>query len=77
MFDIIRSYLDKESFYLLILKDGLYIKNYEKLLGITEGEVMLQIASNLYQIKGSHLILTKSIDQELMIKGSIESVNRL
>lgn len=77
MFDIIRSYIDSESFYLIILKNGIYIKNYEKLLGINEDEIMLELDNKLYKIKGSNFILTKSIDRELMIKGVVESVNRL
>lgn len=77
MFDIIRSYIDSESFYLIILKNGIYIKNYEKLLGINEDEIMLELDNKLYKIKGSNFILTKSIDRELMIKGIVESVNRL
>lgn len=77
MFDIIRSYIDKEDFYLIILSTGLYIKNYQKLIGIKDDEIILEINKFIYKIKGSNFILTKSIDRELMIKGSVESVSRL
>lgn len=77
MFDIIRSYIDKEEYYIIILKNGIYIKNYNKLLGITNNEIILEIDNQLFKIKGSNFILTKSIDKEVMIKGLVESVNRL
>ncbi len=77
MFDIIRSYIDKEKYYIIILSNGLYIKNYQKLININATEIILEIDKNIYKIKGSNFILTKSIDKELMIKGSVESVNRL
>ena len=77
MFDIIRSYIDKEKYYIIILSNGLYIKNYQKLININAEEIILEIDQSIYKIKGSNFILTKSIDKELMIKGSVESVNRL
>jgi len=77
MFDIIRSYIAKEDYYLIILNSGIYIKNYQKLIGIKEDEIIIEIGENLYKIKGSNFILTKSIDKELMIKGCVESVVRL
>lgn len=77
MFDIIRSYISKEDYYLIILSNGIYIKNYQKLIGITNDEVIIEINNNIYKIKGSNFILTKSIEHELMIKGIVESVSRL
>lgn len=77
MFDIIRSYIDKEDYYLIILSNGIYIKNFQKLIGIREDEVIIEIANGIFKIKGSNFILTKSIEREIMIKGIVESVNRL
>ena len=77
MFDIIRSYISKEDYYLIILKNGIYIKNYQKLIGITDEEILIEIDNSIYKIKVSKFVLTKSIEHELMIKGCVESVNRL
>ncbi len=74
MFEILKSYLKKESFYIVLLKSGLYIKNYTKLIGINEEELLIEINQVLYKIKGKDMILTKTVGQELAIKGSIESI---
>ncbi len=47
MFDIIRSYIAKEDYYLIILNSGIYIKNYQKLIGIKEDEIIIEIGENL------------------------------
>lgn len=77
MFDIIRSYISKEDYYLIILSNGIYIKNYQKIIGINDDEIIIGIDNTIYKIKGSKFVLTKSIAQELMIRGTVESVNRL
>lgn len=77
MFDIIRSYISKEDYYLIILSNGIYIKNYQKIIGINDDEIIIEIDNTIYKIKGSKFVLTKSIAQELMIRGTVESVNRL
>lgn len=74
MFDIIRSYISKEDYYIIILDNGLYVKNYQKLIGINDNEIMMEINNKIYKIKGSNFILTKSINQEIMIRGKVESV---
>lgn len=74
MFEILKSYLKKESFYIVLIKNGLYIKNYSKLLGISDEELLIEINKVIYRIKGSGITLTKTVGQELAIKGSIESI---
>lgn len=77
MFDIIRSYISKEDYYLIIMNKGIYIKNYQKIISITINEILIEINESVYKIIGSDLALTKSIEDEIMIKGQIESVARL
>lgn len=74
MFDVIRSYISKEDFYIIVLKNNLYIKNYSKLLSITDDEILVEIASKLYKISGIDFSLTKTIGKELLIKGSVERI---
>lgn len=77
MFDIIKSYISNEEFYIIILKNGVYLKNYNKIIGIDDDEVIIEIDNHIYKIKGHGFILTKTIGKELSIKGYVESVNRL
>lgn len=77
MLDIIKSYISKEEFYIIVLKDNIYIKNYSKVIGITEDEIIVEIANNLYKINGHNFVLTKTVGKELAIKGSIERIIKL
>lgn len=77
MLDIIKSYISNEEFYIIVLKDSIYIKNYSKLLGITFEEIMIEICGSLYRINGNDFVLLKSIGNELLIKGHIERITKL
>lgn len=77
MFDIIKSYFSKEDYYIILTKKYLYIKNYSKIINIEEKEILIEIDSKIYKIKGDNMMLTKSISKDLAIKGSIESIDKI
>ena len=54
MFDIIKSYFSKEEYYIILTKNYLYIKNYTKIINIEENEILLEINSKIYKIKGDN-----------------------
>lgn len=77
MLDIIKSYISKESFYIITMEDRFYIKNYSKIINISTNEVLIEINQFIYKFIGKNFILTKSINRELEIKGVIESISKL
>lgn len=77
MIDTLRSYLDKEEYYIIIMNDKTYIKNYTKLIGINEHEILITIHDKTLHLEGTNLYLTQSSNNELIIKGSIESINNI
>ena len=54
MFDIIRSYFKDEKYYVVLFNDGIYIKNYNNILSLTENEILVNINESIYKIKGKH-----------------------
>lgn len=77
MLDIIKSYISNKKYYIIMMNDSFYIKNYDRLINITANEVLVEIAGSLYKCTGSDLTLTRSLDRELEIKGIIESIIKL
>lgn len=77
MLDIIRSYFKDEKYYIVMFNDGVYIKNYNNILSLTEDELLININEILYKIKGKNFILSKTVGKELTVNGSIESIEKI
>ena len=76
MLDIIRSYFKDEKYYIVMFNDGVYIKNYNNILSLTEDELLININEILYRVKGKNFILSKTVGKELTVNGSIESIEK-
>lgn len=77
MLDIIKSYFNKEEYYIIVTNNNLYIKNYQKVIDITDKEILIDINNRIIKITGQNLTLIKIISHDLSIKGIIESVKYL
>ena len=77
MFDIIRSYFKDEKYYVVLFNDGIYIKNYNNILSLTENEILVNIIESIYKIKGKHFVLSKTVGHELVVNGCIESIDKI
>ncbi|MCH5166460.1 MAG: YabP/YqfC family sporulation protein [Erysipelotrichales bacterium] len=74
MLDIIKSYFNKEDFYLIITNSNLYIKNYNKIINIEPTEIIININEQLLKINGQNLTLKRIVSKDLVVNGTIESV---
>lgn len=77
MFDIIRSYFKDEKYYVVLFNDGIYIKNYNNILSLTENEILVNINESIYKIKGKRFVLSKTVGHELVVNGCIESIDKI
>ena len=77
MLDIIRSYFKDEKYYIVMFNDGVYIKNDNNILSLTEDELLININEILYRVKGKNFILSKTVGKELTVNGSIESIEKI
>lgn len=77
MLDIIRSYISKEEYYIILLKNNVYIKNYSKIIGITDNEILIDIQGVIYKINGENFILTKNVGKEVILKGNVERITKI
>lgn len=76
MIETLRSYLNKNDYYIIVTKDYIYIKNYDKILSINKYELSLIINDKKYIITGNNMYLKKHDNKEIIINGVIESINK-
>lgn len=70
----INNYINDNNFKLSLYKNKLNIVNYKKLLSLEENYISILLEKKKIIIKGSNLFLIKILDNELLIKGNIKSI---
>lgn len=73
MFDL-RNYINDVEFRVDLYKDKVHIVNYTKIVTIEKSRISIGYSSGMVIIKGKDLALKKLLDDEILIKGIINSV---
>lgn len=73
MFDL-RNYISDVEFRVNLYKDKVHIVNYTKIVTIEKSRISIRYSSGMVIIKGKDLALKKLLDDEILIKGIINSV---
>lgn len=72
--DNIKNVFVDESYSINLTKNKIYITNYQKLLSITDKEVLLKFNDFNLIIKGLELKIIKMLDKEILFNGHVESL---
>lgn len=73
MFEL-RNYINDVEFRVNLYKDKVHIVNYTKIVTIEKSRISIGYSSGMLIIKGKDLALKKLLDDEILIKGIINSV---
>jgi len=73
VFDL-RNYISDVEFRVNLYKDKVHIVNYTKIVTIEKSRISIGYSSGMLIIKGKDLALKKLLDDEILIKGIINSV---
>lgn len=73
MFNL-RNYINDVEFRVNLYKDKVHIVNYTKIVTIEKSRISIGYSSGMLIIKGKDLALKKLLDDEILIKGIINSV---
>lgn len=73
VFDL-RNYINDVEFRVNLYKDKVHIVNYTKIVTIEKSRISIGYSSGMLIIKGKDLALKKLLDDEILIKGIINSV---
>lgn len=72
--DNIKNIFINESYSINLTKNKIYITNYEKLLSITDKQIILKFNDFNLNIKGLNFKIIKMLDKEILFNGHIESM---
>lgn len=70
----VRDYLLDEEFKIIILKNKINISNYEKIEYLDNDKVIIKYIDGKINIKGERLTVSKLLNQEILITGSIKEI---
>lgn len=77
MFNYISNYINDKEFKFTIYEDKIHIINLNKIITLEDNYISLLSINKKINIKGNNLVLSKLVDNELLIKGNISSIEVL
>ena len=74
MFDKLDRYLTDKEYKVIYKNNYLNIINYIEILDFNEYEISIKYDRGITRIIGSNLVISKMLDDELLIVGNIEKI---
>lgn len=68
------EYLLDSKFKIIITDSYINVINYKELISINSNNIILKYSNGSINIKGNDLLITKLLDEELLIKGNINNI---
>ena len=67
-------YLEDKNYQIIIKENQIYIINYEELIDFSTNKIWLRCNNKIINIEGKNLIISKMLDEEILITGIIYNV---
>ena len=77
MFNCISNYINDKEFRFTVYDNKIHIINFNKIITLEDNYISILSSSKKINIKGLNLVLVKLLDNELLIKGHINSIEVL
>ena len=77
MLEIFKNYLRNEEYYVILYSNFVYIYKYEEILKFTDKYISIKLNNLIINISGIDLLITKLESNELLIKGSINKLEKV
>jgi len=77
MFNSISNYINDKEFRFTVYENKIHIINFKRIITLEDNYISLLSQNKKINIKGINLILTKLLDNELLIKGEISNIEVL
>lgn len=69
-----RSYLLEDNFSMNVLKDKIEIMNYKEVGHFDNNKIIIKYEAGEIVIKGNNLIISRLMNDSILIKGSISNI---
>lgn len=74
MLEKISNYVNDKEFRLTLYNDKIHIINYKKIISLESNYLSILCLNKKILVTGNNLILSKILDNELLIKGNINNI---
>ena len=74
MLEKISNYVNDKEFRLTLYNDKIHIINYKKIISLENNYLSILCLNKKILVTGNNLILSKILDNELLIKGTINNI---
>lgn len=74
MFDRVKNYVIDSEFRLTLYVDMVHIINYTKIISLDDNRIVISSVMKKVIITGKNLHLNRLLDEEILIKGSIDTI---
>ena len=71
---MLRNYIYNKKFQLYIFENKINILNYKDIISFTDNKLIIDINKKLIDITGSNLVISRLLDDELLIEGNILNI---
>lgn len=72
---VLSDYVNDKNFSIIYKNNRLDIINYSKILDFSDTKISISYFNNIYIINGTNLVISKMMEEELLITGNIESIS--
>ena len=72
---VLSDYVNDKNFSIIYKNNRLDIINYSKILDFSDTKISVNYLDNIYIITGTNLVISKMMEEELLITGNIESIS--
>lgn len=77
MLEILKNYLKREQYYIIVYSNYIYIYKYLDIIKFTEKFISLKLNKMIINIYGDDMLITKLEKEELLIKGKIKKLEKI
>ena len=72
---VLDNYVNDKNFSIIYKNNRLDIINYSKILDFSDTKISINYLDDIYIIIGTNLVISRMMEEELLITGNIESIS--
>ena len=70
----LESYLSDNVYRIILRNSGVNIVNYDEIINFSSTQISIRIKNKILIFEGNNLVITKMLDDEILITGNITNI---
>ncbi|MDO4394808.1 MAG: YabP/YqfC family sporulation protein [Mycoplasmatota bacterium] len=70
----LESYLSDNEYRIILRNSGVNIVNYDEIINFSSTQISIRIKNKILIFEGNNLVITKMLDDEILITGNITNI---